>query len=70
MRGVRLWHGLLTEPGAGGAGGDPGGVHPVAAVLDHGQEVEAAPEDGVDMGEVDGEERQGKLPPAARQAMR
>jgi hypothetical protein len=34
--------GLLSDPGAGGVGGDPGEVHAAAAVLDHDQEVEAA----------------------------
>jgi len=59
--------GLLSDPGAGGRGGDPGEVHAAAAVLDHYQDVEAAQEDGVDVGEVDGEDRVGlrrqKLPP-------
>jgi hypothetical protein len=32
-------------------------VYPAAAVLDHHQDVEAAQEDGVDVGEVDGEDR-------------
>jgi hypothetical protein len=45
--------GLLGHPGAGGMGGDPGDVHAAAAVLDHSQDVEAAEEDGVDVGEVD-----------------
>jgi hypothetical protein len=40
-------------------GGDPGDVHAAAAVLDHHQDVEAAQEDGVDVGEVDGEDRVG-----------
>jgi hypothetical protein len=34
-------------------------VHAAAAVLDHDQEAEAAQEDGVDVGEVDGEDRVG-----------
>jgi hypothetical protein len=45
--------GLLGHPGAGGMGGDPGDVHAAAAVLDHSQDVEAAEEDGVDVGEVE-----------------
>ena len=49
--------GLLGDPGAGGVGGDPGEVHPAAVVLDHEQDVEAAQEDGVDVGEVNGEDR-------------
>ena len=49
--------GLLSDPGAGGMGGDSGDVHAAAAVLDHDQDVEAAQEDGVDVGEVDGEDR-------------
>jgi hypothetical protein len=40
-------------------GGDPGEVHVAAAVLDHDEDVEAAQEDGVDVGEVDGEDRVG-----------
>ena len=40
-------------------GGDPGDVHAAAAVLDHEQDEEAAQEDGVDVGEVDGEDRVG-----------
>ena len=39
--------------------GDPGDVHATAAVLDHDQDVKAAQEDGVDVGEVDGEDRVG-----------
>jgi hypothetical protein len=59
--------GLLGHPGSGGVGGDPREVHAAAAVLDHYQDVEAAQEDGVDMREVDREDRLGlhgqKLPP-------
>ena len=51
--------GLLGDPGAGGVGGDPGDVHAAAAVLDHHEDVEAAQEDGVDVGEVDREDRVG-----------
>ena len=39
--------------------GDPGDVHTAAAVLDHHEYVEAAQEDGVDVGEVDREDRVG-----------
>jgi hypothetical protein len=39
--------------------GDPGEVHAAAVVLDHHEHVEAAQEDGVDVGEVDGEDRVG-----------
>jgi hypothetical protein len=49
--------GLLGAPGSGGMGGDPGDVRAAGAVLDHYQEVEPAEEDGVDVGEVDGEDR-------------
>jgi hypothetical protein len=42
-----------------GVGGDPGEVHAAAPVLDHHQDVEAAEEDGVDVGEVDGEDGAG-----------
>jgi hypothetical protein len=52
-------HRAGARPVAGSAGGDPGEVHAAAAVLDHHQDVEAAPEDGVDVGEVDGEDRVG-----------
>ena len=48
--------GLLDGPGAGGMGGDPGEVDAAAAVLDHHEHVEAAQEDGVDVGEVDRED--------------
>ena len=41
----------------GGVGGDAGEVHAATVVLDHEQDVEAAQEDGVDVGEVDGEDR-------------
>jgi hypothetical protein len=34
-------------------------VHVAAAVLDHDEDVEAAQEDGVDVGEIDGEDRVG-----------
>ena len=51
--------GLLGDPGPGGVGGDPGEVHPAGAVLDHDEQVEAAEEDGVDVGEVDREDRVG-----------
>src|SRR6185312_5646283 len=51
--------GLLGDPGAGGVGGDPGDVHAAAAVLDHDEDVEAAQAHGVDVGEVDGEDRVG-----------
>jgi hypothetical protein len=34
-------------------GGDPGDVHAATAVLNHHEDVEAAQEDGVDVGEVD-----------------
>ena len=51
--------GLLGDPGPGGVGGDPGDVHAAAVVLDHDEDVEAAQEDGVDVGEVDREDRVG-----------
>jgi hypothetical protein len=51
--------GLLGDPGPGGVGGDSGDVHAAAAALDHHQDVEAAQEDDVDVGEVDGEDRLG-----------
>jgi len=51
--------GLLGDPSPGGVGGDPGEVHAAAAVLDHDEDVEAAQEDSVDMGEVHCEDRVG-----------
>jgi hypothetical protein len=42
--------GLLGHPRAGGMCGDPGEVHAAAAVLDHHEDVEAAQEDGIDIG--------------------
>ena len=51
--------GLLGHPGPGGMGGDPGEVYAATAVLDHQQDVQAAEEDGVDVGEVDGKDRVG-----------
>jgi hypothetical protein len=48
-------------------GGDPGEVHAAAAVLDHDEDVETMQEHGIDVGEVDGEDRVGlrdqELPP-------
>jgi hypothetical protein len=38
-------------------GGDPGQVHAATLVLDHDQDVEAAQEHGVDVREVDCEDR-------------
>jgi len=37
-------------------GVDPGEVHAAAVVFDHYQDVEAAQQDGVDVGEVDGQD--------------
>ena len=51
--------GLLSDPGAGGVGGDSGEVHAAAAVLDHDEDVVAAEEDVVDVREVHGEDRSG-----------
>ena len=51
--------GLLGDPGPGGVGGDPGDVHAAAVVLDNDENVEAAQEDGVDVGEVDRGDRVG-----------
>jgi hypothetical protein len=50
---------LLGDPGSGGVGGDRGDVYAAAVVLDHHEDVEAAQEDGVDVGEVDREDRVG-----------
>ena len=59
--------GLLSDPGPGGMSGYSRYVHAAAAVLDHHEDVEAAQEDGVDVGEVDREDRVGlrgeELPP-------
>ena len=51
--------GLLCDPGPGGVCGDSGEVHAAATVLDHEQDVEAVQEHGVDMREVDREDRVG-----------
>jgi hypothetical protein len=51
--------GLLGYPGTGRVGGDPGEVHVASTVLDDEEDVEAAQEDGVDVGEVDREDRVG-----------
>jgi len=51
--------GLLGHPVPGGVGGDSGEVYAATAVLDHQQDVQAAEEDGVDVGEVDGKDRVG-----------
>ena len=51
--------GLLGDPGAGGVGGDPRDVCTATVVLDHDEDVEAAQEHGVDVGEVDREDRMG-----------
>jgi hypothetical protein len=49
----------LGDPGAGGMGGDPAEVYAATAVLDHHEHIEAPQEDGVDVGEVDREDRLG-----------
>ena len=49
--------GLLGDPGPGGVSGDPGEVYAAAAVLDHDEHVQAAEQDGVDVGEVDRKDR-------------
>ena len=51
--------GLLGDPSAGGVGGDPGEVHVTTIVLNHDEDVKAAQEDRVDVGEVDREDRVG-----------
>jgi len=48
---------LPGDAGAGGVCGDPGDVYAAGGVLDHDEDVEAAEEDGVDVGEVDREDR-------------
>jgi hypothetical protein len=50
---------LLGHPRSGGLRGDPGDVHAAAVVLDHDEQVEPAQEDGIDVGEVDREDRVG-----------
>jgi hypothetical protein len=47
--------GLLGDPGPGRVGVDPGDVYAAAPMFDHDEDVEAAEEDGVDVGEVDRE---------------
>jgi hypothetical protein len=51
--------GLLSYPVPGRVGGNPGQVHAATVVLDHDQDVEAAQEHGVDVREVDCEDRTG-----------
>jgi hypothetical protein len=51
--------GLLGHPGPGRMSGDPGDVYTATAVLDHHQDIQAAQEDRVDVGEIDGEDRMG-----------
>ena len=48
--------GLLGDPSSGGVDGDTGDVHAAGGVFDQDKDVEAAEEDGVDVGEVDGED--------------
>ena len=51
--------GLLGDPGTSGVGGDAGGVHAAAPVLDRNEHVESMEEGGVDVGDVDREDRVG-----------
>jgi hypothetical protein len=51
--------GLLRHPVAGRVGGDPAEVHAATVVFDHDEDVEAAQEHGVDVGEVDRKDRAG-----------
>jgi hypothetical protein len=51
--------GLLGDPGPSGVRGDPGNVHATTLVLDHDQDVETTQEQGIDVGEVDREDRVG-----------
>jgi len=51
--------GLLGDPGPGGVGGDPGDVYAAAVMLDGDEDVEAAQQDSVDVGEVDREDGMG-----------
>ena len=48
--------GLLGDPRPGGMGGDPGDVYATAVMLNDDEDVEAAQQDGVDVGEVDGQD--------------
>jgi hypothetical protein len=45
----------------GGVGGDPGEVHAADGMLNRHHEVEAAQEDGVDVGDVDREDREDRV---------
>jgi hypothetical protein len=51
--------GLLGDPGPDGVGGNAGEVHAATVVLDHDEDVEAAQEHGVDVGEIDRKYRVG-----------
>ena len=50
---------LLGDPGPGGVGGDPGDVYAAAVMLDGDEDVEAAQQDSVDVGDVDREDGMG-----------
>ena len=59
--------GLLGHPVPGGVGGDPRDVRTATAVFDHDEEVEAAQEHGVDVGEIDrGPARRGTVARSGR----
>ena len=49
----------MGDPDPGRVGGDPGDAHTATLVFDHDEDVEAAQEEGVDVGEVDCEDRVG-----------
>jgi hypothetical protein len=49
--------GLLGEPGAGGAGGDPEDVYAAGGVLDDEERIQPAQGDGVEVEQVAGEDR-------------
>ena len=51
--------GLLGHPLARGVGSGPGQVHAAGAVLDEEQRVQTAEKRGIDVEEVDGEDRLG-----------
>ena len=51
--------GLLGHPGTGRVGGDPRDVRTATLVLDHDEDVEAAQEHGINVGEVNREDRMG-----------
>jgi len=58
-RSINRLRACWATQGAGGVGGDPGDVRTAAVVFDDDEDVEATQEHGIDLGEVDREDRMG-----------